>query len=54
MVECSICRLQPLEERLDGIDPQGSLLAGLIDKEEEALLFGPRRDTTMEPTAIRN
>ena len=40
--------LEPLEERLDGIDPEGSLLAGLINKEEEALLFGPRRDTTME------
>lgn len=43
--------LEPLEERLDGIDPDGSLLAGLIDKEEEALLFGPRRDTTMERTS---
>ena len=43
--------LEPLEERLDGIDPEGSLLAGLIDKEEEALLFGPRRDTTMERTS---
>ena len=43
--------LEPLEERLDGIDPEGSLLAGLIDKEEETLLFGPRRDTTMERTS---
>ncbi|MFO1000337.1 MAG: NPCBM/NEW2 domain-containing protein [Planctomycetaceae bacterium] len=43
--------LDPLEERLDGIDPEGSLLAGLIGKEEEVLLFGPRRDTTMERTA---
>ena len=43
--------LEPLEERLNGIDPEGSLLAGLIDKEEEALLFGPRRDTTMERTS---
>ena len=43
--------LEPLEERLDGIDPEGSLLAGLIDKDEEALLFGPRRDTTMERTS---
>lgn len=43
--------LEPLEERLDGIDPEGSLLAGLIEKEEEALLFGPRRDTTMERTS---
>ena len=43
--------LEPLEERLDGIDPDGSLLAGLISKEEEALLFGPRRDTTMERTS---
>ncbi len=43
--------LATLEERLDGIDPEGSLLAGLIDKDEEALLFGPRRDTTMERTS---
>jgi hypothetical protein len=43
--------LEPLEERLDGIDPEGSLLAGLINKEEETLLFGPRRDTTMERTS---
>lgn len=43
--------LEPLEERLDGIDPEGSLLADLIDKEEEVLLFGPRRDTTMERTS---
>lgn len=46
-----LSNLEPLEERLDGIDPEGSLLAGLIDKEEEALLFGPRRDTTMERTS---
>ena len=43
--------LEPLQERLDGIDPEGSLLAGLINKEEETLLFGPRRDTTMERTS---
>jgi hypothetical protein len=43
--------LEPLQERLDGIDPEGSLLAGLINKDEEALLFGPRRDTTMERTS---
>lgn len=43
--------LEPLEERLDGVDPEGSLLAGLINKEEESLLFGPRRDTTMERTS---
>ena len=40
--------LEPLEERFDGVDPEGSLLAGLIDREQQLQLFGPRRDTTME------
>lgn len=40
--------LEPLEERFDGVDPEDSLLAGLIDKEQQLQLFGPRRDTTME------
>lgn len=41
--------LEALTERFDGVDPEGSLFAGLIDKNQETLLFGPRRDTTMEP-----
>jgi hypothetical protein len=40
--------LATLSERFDGVDPEGSLLAGLIDKEQQLQLFGPRRDTTME------
>lgn len=40
--------LAPLVERFDGVDPEGSLLAGLIDTEQQLQLFGPRRDTTME------
>jgi hypothetical protein len=40
--------LEPIEERFEGVDPEGSLLAGLIDKEQQFQLFGPRRDTTME------
>lgn len=46
--------LPPLEERFDGVDPQGSLLAGLIDAEQQKLLFGPRRDTSLErPLKLR-
>ena len=40
--------LEPLEERFDGVDLEGDLLSGLTDKEQQKLLFGPRRDTTME------
>ena len=52
-IDLSSGRVQYLSdlEPLEGIDPDGSLLAGLISKEEEALLFGPRRDTTMERTS---
>jgi hypothetical protein len=39
--------LVALEERFDGADPENSLLA-IIDKDTQKLLFGPRRDTTME------
>lgn len=40
--------LAPIEERFDGVDPEGSLLSGLISREQQMLLFGPRRDSTME------
>ncbi len=40
--------LEPIDERFDGVDPDGSLLAGLIDKEQQMQMFGPRRDSTME------
>jgi len=40
--------LEPIEERFTGVDPEGSLLAGLVTVEQQSLLFGPRRDTTME------
>ena len=41
--------LTMLSQRFDGIDPDGSLFAGLIDAETAALMYGPRRDSTMEP-----
>jgi hypothetical protein len=40
--------LEPLEERFDGVDLEGDLLSGLTDKEQQKLLFGPRRDSTMD------
>ena len=40
--------LAAIDEQFDGVDPENSLLAGLIDKEQQRLLFGPRRDTTIE------
>ena len=43
-----LSELAAIEEQFDGVDPENSLLAGLIDKEQQRLLFGPRRDTTIE------
>ena len=37
-----------LAERFDGIDPENSLFAGLIELDQQKLLFGPQRDTTIE------
>lgn len=37
-----------LAERFDGIDPENSLFAGLIPLEQQKLLFGPQRNTTIE------
>ena len=37
-----------LVERFDGIDPENSLFAGLIAPEQQKLLFGPRRNMTIE------
>jgi len=37
-----------LAERFDGVDPENSLFAGLIDREQQALLFGPQRNLTIE------
>jgi hypothetical protein len=39
--------LVALQERFDGADPEKSLLA-IIDLDTQKLLFGPRRDSTME------
>ena len=43
-----LSELAAIDEQFDGVDPENSLLAGLIDKEQQRLLFGPRRDTTIE------
>lgn len=37
-----------LAERFDGIDPENSLFAELISLEQQKLLFGPQRNTTIE------
>jgi len=37
-----------LAERFDGVDPKGSLFTGLIDADQQKLLFGPQRNTTIE------
>lgn len=37
-----------LAERFDGVDPENSLFAGLIDADQQKLLFGPQRNTTIE------
>ncbi len=42
--------LEPLQEEFSGIDPEGSLFAGLIDRETSRLMYGPRRDTTIDPS----
>jgi hypothetical protein len=46
-----LSELATLTERFDGVDPENSLLAGLIDLEQQRQLFGPRRDTTIERQA---
>lgn len=40
-----------LAERFDGVDPENSLFTGLIDREQQLMLFGPQRNTTMERTS---
>lgn len=40
--------LEPIEESFAGVDPEGSLFTGLINDEQQKMLFGPRRDSTME------
>ncbi len=40
--------LEPIEETFAGVDPEGSLLTGLISDEHQRILFGPRRDSSME------
>ena len=37
-----------LAERFDGVDPENSLFTGLIDADQQKLLFGPQRNTTIE------
>ncbi len=40
--------LAPVQEVFDGIDPPGSAFAGLIDEESARLLYGPRRNTSLD------
>ena len=40
--------LPALREVFSGVDPEGSLLSGLASAEEQALLFGPRRDMAIQ------
>ena len=40
--------LPVLREDFTGVDPEGSLLAGLASPEEQLLLFGPRRDVAIQ------
>lgn len=35
-------------ERFDGVDPENSLFTGLIDADQQRMLFGPQRNTTIE------
>ena len=37
-----------LAERFDGVDPENSLFTGLIDADQQKLLFGPQRNITIE------
>lgn len=41
--------LEPIAEVFSGIDPPGSPFAGLIDPPTAKLMYGPRRDTTIDP-----
>ena len=43
-----LSEMPALVERFDGIDPENSLFAGLIAPEQQKLLFGPRRNMTIE------
>lgn len=40
--------LPALREVFSGVDPEGSVLSGLASAEEQALLFGPRRDMAIQ------
>lgn len=40
--------LPALAERFDGVDPENSLFSGLINADQQKLLFGPQRNTTIE------
>ena len=37
-----------IAERFDGVDPENSLFTGLIDADQQKLLFGPQRNITIE------
>lgn len=41
--------LAAVREDFSGIDPEGSLFAGLIDQQTARLMYGPRRNTTIDP-----
>jgi hypothetical protein len=40
--------LNPLKEDFSGIDPDDSLFTGLVDSATLQLMYGPRRDTTLD------
>lgn len=40
--------LEPLKEIFSGIDPENSLFAGLVDDKSLQLMYGPRRNSTLD------
>lgn len=43
-----LSELPALSERFDGVDPDDNVLGGLISREHQQALFGPRRNMTIE------
>ena len=54
MIDFSVGRIRylsdlvPLKENFSGIDPDDSLFTGLVDSATLQLMYGPRRDTTLD------
>ncbi|MCA9051729.1 MAG: NPCBM/NEW2 domain-containing protein [Planctomycetaceae bacterium] len=42
--------LPPIREEFLGVDPEGTLFAGLIDRKTAELMYRPRRDSTIDPS----